>query len=206
MHSRRSRILHKSMEQGLATITHNISRLSVHRDPEMTGISHPNVASSILQVEEHNITELCAGNVPPKQAVIRRTLGVTDSIFESFLGSIRATSTTTLRIPRQKVNITSHREQDQHEYKTSYTISPASWLVRLGIDYGLQLSFVSSSRGWKNTLNSFCTVPDDALIFEFCKQGNIPAVRTLLSGGHASVRDTNSEGYTPLHVSSIRET
>ena len=37
-------------------------------------------------------------------------------------------------------------------------------------------------------------------------QGTIPAVRSLLSRGHASVKDINSVGYTPLHVSLIRET
>ncbi|KAI4100258.1 MAG: hypothetical protein LQ339_005565, partial [Xanthoria mediterranea] len=39
----------------------------------------------------------------------------------------------------------------------------------------------------------------DALIFKFCKDGNLPAVRTLLLEGQASVRDTDSQGCTPLH-------
>ena len=134
------------------------------------------------------------------------TLEVSKSLIEGFLGSIRATSTTVLQSPRQTADLTPYREQDQHEYKSSYTISPAPWLVRLGFHYGFHLGFLSSTQGWKNTLKTFCPVPDDALIFEFCRQGNVSAVKSLLSGGHASVRDTDSWGYTPLHVSLIRET
>ena len=144
-------------------------------------------------------------SVPQKEAMVTRTLGVTKSVLEGFLGTIRARSTTTLQFSEQTADITPYLEQDHLEYETSYTISPASWLVRLGFQYGLHLSLLSSTRGWKNTLKSFCLVPDDALIFEFCEQGNIPAVRNLLSRGHASVKDTNSEGYTPLHVSLRRE-
>jgi hypothetical protein len=45
--------------------------------------------------------------------------------------------------------------------------------------------------------------PDAALIFDFCQSGNIDGVRTLFSKGLASVRDVNSEGATPLHVSRV---
>lgn len=99
-----------------------------------------------------------------------------------------------------------YHEQDQYESKTLYVIYPAPWLIRLGFQYGLHLGLLSSSTdGWKNTLKTFCPVPDDALIFEFCRQGNVSAVQTLLSEGRASVRDTDSWGLTPLHVRLVSE-
>ena len=204
----------------LATITQKLSGLSAQKYLEIAE-SSPSVASNSLRSEEPDVTCSYPGsiytaqsdpqgsgqnwNVPAKKAIVRRTLEVSGSVMESFLGSIYARSATILQSSRQTTELTPYREQDQHEYETSYTISPAPWLVRLGFRYGLYLGFLSSAQGWKNTLKPFCPVPDDALIFEFCRQGNVPAVRSLLSGGHASVRDTDSRGYTPLHVSLINE-
>ncbi|KAK8104487.1 uncharacterized protein PG998_011520 [Apiospora kogelbergensis] len=56
--------------------------------------------------------------------------------------------------------------------------------------------------GWKNTLRTFRAVPDSVAIFEFCRSGNLPAVRTMLTSGQASALDTNSIGWTPLHFAS----
>jgi len=44
-------------------------------------------------------------------------------------------------------------------------------------------------------------VPNNALIFEFCREGNVGAIRRLLIHGHASLDDVNEMGETPLHVS-----
>ena len=220
MYSRQSRIRQNSLESGLATITSHISRLSVDHGFNIAG-SCSFIVSDTFHGRRHstkNSAEIVyigsreyptSGHdrsVPQKEALVTRTLGVTKSVLEGFLGTIRGRSTTTLQCSEQTADITPYVEQDHLECETSYTISPASWLVRLGFQYGLHLSILSSTRGWKNTLKSFCLVPDDALIFEFCKQGNIPAVRSLLSRGHASVKDTSSWGYTPLHVSLIRNT
>lgn len=96
-------------------------------------------------------------------------------------------------------------EKETHsETRTSVIIRPAKWLSMLGIEAGLMLDLTSSSisiRGWKHTLSSFRVVPDDALIFDLCRQGNLGAVQLLLSRGEASVKDTNSDGRQPLHVS-----
>ena len=217
LYSRLSRIRQNSLESGLATITSNISRLSVDHDLDIAR-SHSFVASDYFHGGQNSTgnsaekvyigsreypTSGQDWSVPQKEEMVTRTLAVTKSVLEGFLGTIRARSTTTLQCSKQTADIT--LEQDHLEYETSYIISPASWLVRLGFQYGLHLSLLSSTWGWKNTLKPFCLVPDDALIFEFCKQGNIPAVRSLLSRGHASVKDTDSKGYTPLHVSLRRE-
>lgn len=86
------------------------------------------------------------------------------------------------------------------EHETNLTLHPTKWLVWLGLRIGLEGTF---SKGWKTTLRPFCAVPDNALIFEFCKNGNIDGIRTLLVRGDASVWDRNSEGETPLHVSPL---
>ena len=85
--------------------------------------------------------------MPQKQAMIKRTLGATHSVIEGFLGTIHANLAMFLQSSRQTADVPSYNEHEQHEYKTTYTISPASWLVRLGIHYGLYLSFRSSTRG-----------------------------------------------------------
>ena len=92
--------------------------------------------------------------------------------------------------------------EDHHEYTTSLSLFPSQWLVKFGLHYGLRLGFSKSSiDGWKFTPSVFYPVADDALIFEFCEQGNISGVKTLFSRGQASVWDTNSLGKTALHVS-----
>lgn len=48
-------------------------------------------------------------------------------------------------------------------------------------------------------------MPYNAPIFEFCREGNVGAVRRLLTDGHASVDDVNRIGETPLHVSLIAQ-
>ena len=137
-----------------------------------------------------------------KQTWFKRTVQVASSVMECSLGTLRAESNTQLRISAEMDDLTVYNEQDQGEHETSYTVYPAGWLIQLGIRYGLRLQFGSSAtQGWKTALKSFCPVPDDALIFEFCRQGNTSAVRELLSREYASARDTDSRGYTPLHVS-----
>ncbi len=106
----------------------------------------------------------------------------------------------TFRI-RKRFNSETGRSNDQYEFETYFTWHPAPWLMRLGIKFGVNASISKSYWGWKNTLNTFSAVPDDSLIFDFCKTGNIGGVQTLLTRGKASVRDTNSQGWTPLHVS-----
>ena len=202
-----------TLEQSPVAIIHSVSSSSMQQHSLMTG-RVSNKVTNALDVEGWDDTDFGTGNVSlvqshhsssgesrRKPALAKRTLRETDSVIETFLGTIRATSTTTLHTLEQTGDLIPHGE---NQSKTSFTIYPAQWLIRLGVQCGFHLDLISSStQGWKNSLNTFCPVPDDALIFEFCRQGNVSAVRSLLSGGHASVRDTNSQGYTPLHVSVI---
>ena len=216
--SRLSRNRHITLEQSLAAIVHTVSGSSIQQNSLITA-RVPAKVTNPLGVEAWDATEVVTGNmaliqshhansggpwsVVRKPAQAKYTLRETNTVIETFLGTIRAKSTTTSLMLDQTGDGLPRGEK---QYETSYTIFPAQWLVRLGVQYGFHLDFLTSStRGWKNSLNTFCPVPDDALIFEFCQQGNVSAVRNLLSGGRASVRDTNSQGYTPLHVSLTRE-
>jgi len=189
----------------------------VARPPRPVLDVHPTFAA--VTIEEWDAIEGGAGHLQSfqteysitgrhrqTQARVKRTMREEKFVMKHFLGTIRAESNTVLQISRETDDLTSCCEENQYEHATSYTIYPATWLIRLGFHCGLRLGFLSSStQGWKNTMKTFCPVPDDALIFEFSKDGNLPAVRSLLSGGHASVRDTDSQGCTPLHVSRSRE-
>jgi hypothetical protein len=93
------------------------------------------------------------------------------------------------------------REEDEIDYKVRVIFRPATWLMRLGLAYEMHLALFRSSRVWKGTFQTYQPVPNDSLIFEFCRTGNIEGVQQLLSRKEASVWDVNSNGWTPLHVS-----
>lgn len=222
--SRLSRNRDISHEQILHAINHQLSRLNIQQQSAMVARSpHPVLdgrpTCAAVTIEEWDAVEGGVGQLrsahnevsitdryrqPP--ARIKRTIRKERLLMNYFLGTIRAESNSVLQTTRETDSPTPCHEENQYEHATSYTIYPATWLIRLGFHCGLRLGFLSSStQGWKNTLKTFCPVPDDALIFEFSKEGNLPAVRSLMSRGHASVRDTDSQGYTPLHVSHSRE-
>lgn len=100
------------------------------------------------------------------------------------------------RVFRTCTRFESSKEQskDLYEFATYFTWYPAVWLARLGIKFGVNASIARSYQGWKSTLKVFPAVPDDSLIFDFCKSGNIEGVQTLLTKGSASVRDTDTHG------------
>ena len=202
-------------------LTQSVSSLSIQQQHSHTARKLSSSFSDVdpnrvpLRVEESALTKSFASNSQSiesdysdldrprrKHTWFKRTVHVASSVMECSLGTLRSKSNTTLRISAEMNHLTFYNQQDQGEHETSYTVYPAGWLIQLGIRYGLRLKLgFSATQGWKTALKSFCPVPDDALIFEFCRQGNISAVRELLSGGYASVRDTDSRGYTPLHVS-----
>lgn len=86
------------------------------------------------------------------------------------------------------------------EFKTSFQFYPARWLISWNLNIGVELLIAHGSRGWKNDIRTFRAVSDDHTIFDFCRTGNITGVKALLSSGTASPWDTNTHGWTPLHV------
>lgn len=91
-------------------------------------------------------------------------------------------------------------DSDDFVRTTSIRIHPARWLIRLGIHFGVQFAAQERSLSWKHTLTTFRAVPDDAAIFSACCRNDIDGVDKLLDAGKASIWDTNTSGWTPLHV------
>lgn len=79
-------------------------------------------------------------------------------------------------------------------------MTPAPWLIRLGLDYHVRLSLKHVYGEWKKVLRVFHIVPNDSLEFAFCRKGNVKALRTI-----GERRDLTSlmdeEGQTLLDVS-----
>ncbi len=87
---------------------------------------------------------------------------------------------------------------------TSFIFYPVSWLARIGFHYGMEARLNNSTDGWRFNFNPICVVPDNSLIFELCRMSDVNAVELLLQRGDASIRDTSSKGWTPLHVSPVQ--
>jgi hypothetical protein len=84
---------------------------------------------------------------------------------------------------------------------SSFTFYPSWWLTKFGVRYGMEGTLLSTPSGWQFNFNPIRAVPDNSLIFHACQKGNLSTVQFLISQGSASVRDTDSKGWTPLHVS-----
>ncbi|KAL8859743.1 MAG: hypothetical protein Q9178_003858 [Gyalolechia marmorata] len=220
------------MKQSLVTLTQHLSILSIQENQQgnsslQTTVSEIHSGHTTSRGKDWNTTELAVAKSTPSQSDLlfdqsdfpdsssgtwrrnlrsKRILTEEESTTHFMFGTVRIQSKTKLQISSDEDDLTRCGGPDQCERESTYTIYPSAWLVWLGIRCGLRLGFQSSPiQGWKNTLNTFRPVPDDALIFKFCKDGNLPAVRTLLLGGQASARDTDSWGFTPLHVSAFHE-
>lgn len=96
-----------------------------------------------------------------------------------------------------------YEDRGVFHYENFYMFHPANWLVSLGVKTSLDVLISRSTQGWKNNLSSrtFRAVPKDALIFQFCRDGNLEGVKTLLARGDASLMDRSPNGRTLLHVS-----
>ncbi|KAN0093828.1 hypothetical protein V8E51_017012 [Hyaloscypha variabilis] len=93
--------------------------------------------------------------------------------------------------------------KEQLEVETSFSFVPSWWTLKLVSARGFKLDIVKlSTQGWQTNMHTFNVVPDDSPIFEFCREGNLEAVRYLLGSRKASVNDMTVDGWTPLHVSS----
>lgn len=89
----------------------------------------------------------------------------------------------------------------QLEVITSFIFYPASWLSRIGLRYGTEANLQwSPTAGWKFNVSMVRAVPENSLIFDFCREGNIQGVMKLFERRDASVEDTSPKGWTPLHV------
>jgi hypothetical protein len=68
-----------------------------------------------------------------------------------------------------------------------------------GITRGMLLSAQATS-GWQYSIQTFRAVEESALVFEFCREGNLEGLKSLFRRGEASPWDRDPEGQTPLLV------
>jgi hypothetical protein len=80
-------------------------------------------------------------------------------------------------------------------------MTPAPWLVNLGLKYEVRFSMSYVYGEWKKNLGIFHVVPNDALAFQLCEQGNIEGLRLLFDRKEASPHIMNEDGQKLLHVS-----
>jgi hypothetical protein len=90
---------------------------------------------------------------------------------------------------------------EQRETKKTIVFYPASWFRRLGMRYGFNAMASYRHGSWQYGLRPVHAVPDNSLILRFCETGNVDAVREMFISGQASIYDTNSRGWSLLHVS-----
>jgi hypothetical protein len=85
------------------------------------------------------------------------------------------------------------------EYCRKWRVYPSALMSFFGMRYGATIEF--NTQGWQYVISPFNAVPENAKIFEFCRQGDLIGVQSLLKLGQASLRDRDPLGRTPLWVS-----
>lgn len=161
-------------------------------DPILTRDDHPSPDTTFAQPTQR---------IPYRIGLpFRRTIWEDAKVVETFLGTIRLRSRTLL-VSNQSEGPRFTEEEDHYEYENIFRLIPPSWLVRFGFTYGLsgctsQAPFSGPTVG----LEVVRPVPDDAVIFDLCREGRVCCVQALLTRGEASVKDVDSQGRTPLYV------
>ena len=131
----------------------------------------------------------------------RRTIRQDDKVVETFFGM---SSRTSLLFSNQSEGPPWSEEEDRFGHETFFSFIPARRLVQLGFTYGLSSRTSQSPlSGLTVALDVIRSVPDDAVAFDLCEEGNLSGVQALLNGGQASAKDVDSMGRTPLYISSI---
>ena len=106
-----------------------------------------------------------------------------------------------IRTSTLKVSGDSSITSGQLEVITSFIFYPASWLTKFGLRYGTEANLQwSPTSGWNFNVSAIRAVPENSLIFDMCRDGNVLGVERMLARGDASVKDTSPKGWTPLHV------
>ncbi|KAM0157903.1 hypothetical protein ACHAQE_002158 [Botrytis cinerea] len=188
-------------EQQLASIlTEKQNPLSLSAgclDEKLAHLS-PDIAGKQLALlengEKHEQSQPGYANIP-RVAVGSRKLSVYASKGRKVTNPFSNIWSVSQRVQEQIVHSSGTR--DRVEAESQIIVYPSKWLVNIGMAYGVKLS-VLASRGWQYSFQPFRAVPESALIFEFCRTGNLDGVRTLLSRGDASPYDRDPSGKTPL--------
>jgi hypothetical protein len=85
------------------------------------------------------------------------------------------------------------------EAENTIIIYPKATGRFFGITRGMLLSAQATS-GWQYSIQPFRAVEESALVFEFCREGNLEGLKSLFRRGEASPWDRDPKGQTPLLV------
>jgi len=108
----------------------------------------------------------------------------------------------TMALATQKLSQQSNLfDGEDSVYEKTFEFRPSLWFLASRVRIGLRTVLSNAALGGGIYWRTFRAVPYDALIFHFCRQGNIDSVRLLLERGEALVWDTAPNGEMPLHVS-----
>ncbi|KAL9120774.1 MAG: hypothetical protein Q9187_002672 [Circinaria calcarea] len=135
------------------------------------------------------------------QPLRNRTVRTRSNILQTFIGSLHVESKTIHVQPKYSSIRPAHDSQSeaQYEYQTaSVIVYPAPWLVNRGFSYSPRVN-AAGPPFWDLKLRVTHAVPDDNLVFEFCKQGNVPGLKCLFARKQASTKDVDSQGRTPIY-------
>jgi hypothetical protein len=117
----------------------------------------------------------------------------------NFFGSVRF-----CRERTRTITATSSIEPLEKEEDTiTFKMTPAPWLIRLGVRTQVRFYVSNSTTGFTNSISTFRIIPSDSLVFELCKEGNVEMVRRLFDRKDASAAspwDMNEKGQTLLDV------
>jgi hypothetical protein len=107
-----------------------------------------------------------------------------------------------IRTSTLKAEDRSNASAGKLEVITSFIFYPASWLNQIDLRYATEASLkYSASTGWRFNAEAIRAMPENSLLFDLCRMGDVQAVKLMLARGDASVKDTSPKGWTPLHVS-----
>ena len=209
VNSRFNRQTQALVNQSLTMITQGTTQLSITQRTETNNDPSTASNSSLQRVSVLGNEPLSSYNdslAPMKSRNFIRNPKTKQSVVSTysymehyFLVTVEVARKT--KVWRSKDWSTVGHTEGTYVSETIYVVRPATWLLRLGFSYGIRLSSIDSTQGWRQTLEPFRPVPDNALIFTLCEDGNIVGVRNLIVQGRASIRDTDSSGWSPLHVS-----
>ncbi|KAH8900719.1 hypothetical protein GQ53DRAFT_757698 [Thozetella sp. PMI_491] len=104
-----------------------------------------------------------------------------------------------IRRSTPKVEQASNSSTSRLEVIECFGFYPAAWVSRLGLWHGVEANLHwASTAGWKFNISVITAVPEDALIFDFCREGNIGDKQALVYEG------PTKDALTPITIWSER--
>jgi len=151
----------------------------------------------------HPLREASLNDAPPLQITKwkrkKTMISASEKRINNFFGSVRFYR----ERARTKPCIATVEGLEKEENTITFKMTPAPWLVRLGMRTQFRFFVSNSTTGLSNEIKTFRIVPSDSLVFELCKEGNVEMVRRLFhrkDATGASPWDMNEKGQTLLDV------